>query len=119
EPGLETLAEMIERPPRSGEPVEEREGGNHGALPRAEATAASRARCRSTLRPRSERTWTKLRPEASRKAARNPGSVRGECRRAPASAAACARSRPCGVPNSSSKRGVCEAMGKKEKMPPP
>src|SRR5256886_14684017 len=116
---LERIAEMIERPPRPGEAVEERESGNQGALPRAEATAASSARCRSTLRARSERTWTKWSPPVSRRAARNSGSVRGECKRAPASAAARARSRPCGLPNSSSERGVCEAMGRKEKMPPP
>src|SRR5205823_14852938 len=37
---VEMVAEVIERSPRTGEPMQERESGDHGALPRAEATAA-------------------------------------------------------------------------------
>src|SRR4051812_21505186 len=114
---VEALAQVIERPPGTGEPVQE--GQDHGPVSRAEATAASSARWRSTLRARSERTWMSCSPSVSRSAARSSGRVLGECRRAPANLAACARSSPCGVPNSSSKRDVWEAMGRKEKIPPP
>src|ERR1700737_3304673 len=129
--GAERIGQVIEPAPVPCEPVqpEERDGPRapaaraqlHGSDSSAANTRPCASRWAATLPRRSVRTSMRCSPPPSEPASavRSSEEVAGRCSRAEASAAACARSRPCGVANNSSKRSVSPCKGRKWKIPPP